>query len=484
MKKLISIVCSFLSLVVQAQVFDLVVNKNMPDAYGTISSAIGRIPAGSTDRYLVFIANGIYNEQIVLPSYNTNVSFIGESAEGVIITNGFYNGDGVHGTSDSYTFGATANDFYAENLTIVNSAGNVGQAVAIKTDGDRQVFKNCRFIGFQDTYYAHSKMQYNLNCTVEGATDFIFGDATCVFDNCSINCVKGGQYITAPADSKFTTIRSDGSTQIHGLLFLGCNITANTGVSDNSYYLGRPWQPKASTVYIQCKLGNHIKNTGWATWDGDNHLSSFFAEYKSTNQEGNLVDISQRADWSYQLADTIVEAYYNLGYFLKKDTTDWDPIPLTIAPDAPTGLTGEGYSFSWNTVPGAKGYVISRNDTVIGFSESDTYSDETVNGAITNSYSVKSVGTNGNLSPGSDVLNVAPTNVKNISDKNIMLRMHGRTLTLSDPAELKLYTLSGRLVLNVHVEQNIELSGLIRGIYIASAFDSHNNIYTKKIILR
>src|SRR5690348_7242586 len=59
------------------------------------------------------------------------------------------------GTSGSYSTLIEAADFVAENVTFENSAGDVGQAVALRTTGDRVAFRNCRFLGWQDTLYTH-----------------------------------------------------------------------------------------------------------------------------------------------------------------------------------------------------------------------------------------------------------------------------------------------------------------------------------------
>ena len=102
---------------------------------------------------------------------------------------------GTSGSASCYLYGT---DFTAENLTFENSAGPVGQAVALWVAGDRMRFKNCRFLGFQDTLYTYgygSRQLYE-DCYIEGTTDFIFGASTAVFDRCEIHS-KRDSYITA-----------------------------------------------------------------------------------------------------------------------------------------------------------------------------------------------------------------------------------------------------------------------------------------------
>ena len=64
---------------------------------------------------------------------------------------------GEKGTSGSSSCYIYAPDFYAENITFENSSGPVGQAVACFVSADRAFFKNCRFLGFQDTLYTYGK---------------------------------------------------------------------------------------------------------------------------------------------------------------------------------------------------------------------------------------------------------------------------------------------------------------------------------------
>ena len=73
-----------------------------------------------------------------------------------------------------------ADDVTLENITFQNSAGPVGQALAIRVDGDRIVFRRCRFLGWQDTILLNRGRQYFEDCYIEGHVDFIFGAATAV----------------------------------------------------------------------------------------------------------------------------------------------------------------------------------------------------------------------------------------------------------------------------------------------------------------
>ncbi|MDT0677593.1 pectinesterase family protein [Autumnicola musiva] len=390
---------------VHAQVYDMVVAKDGSGEFTTIQAALEKLPCNNEGRSLIFIKDGLYKEKIWLSPDMKNVSLIGESPDGVIISWNDYSGKtAAMSTADSYTFLAEGDGFYAENLTIENTAGEIAQAVAIRTTGDRQIFKNCKFLGFQDTYYAHKKRQYNFQCYIEGATDFIFGDATAVFENCEIHALEGGQYITAPNDTKLISTTPSGKNFYHGLLFLDCLLAADAKVAKNSYYLMRPWGAPASAVFVNSRMGDHINDKGWSAWDGNkNHLSGTFAEYKSKDLSGALLDVSRRADWSRQLTREEMEHLYNLDYFLRKDGEAWNPEVLTISLPAPVNLKKSSFpnTLEWKAVPKARGYVILRDNKVVGFSATNIYQEKTIDVTKIDQYSIKTVSENGNISTSS-----------------------------------------------------------------------------------
>jgi pectinesterase len=245
----------------------------------------------------LYIKNGIYNEKIELPSNNTDVTFIGESVDKTIITFNDYSGRGRTNTFTSYTARISGNRFVAGNITFVNAAGPVGQALALYVDADKAVFKNCRFIGNQDTIYAagENSRQYFLDCYIEGTTDFIFGPSTALFQNCTIKA-KSDSYITAANTPQGKKI---------GFVFLNCTITADSAVK--KVYLGRPWRAYSNTVFIRCELPGQIAPEGWSNWGNpENEKTVFYAEYQCT---GAGAKVKSRVPWSKQLTDKEANEY-------------------------------------------------------------------------------------------------------------------------------------------------------------------------------
>lgn len=159
--------------------YDFVVAKDGSGDFFTIQEAIHAVPDfRKAGRTTILVRKGVYKEKVVIPESKISISLIGE--DGAILTNDdFASKKNCFGeemsTSGSSTCYIYAPDFYAENITFENSAGRVGQAVACFVSGDRAYFKNCRFLGNQDTLYTYGKdsRQFYDHCYIEGTVDFI-----------------------------------------------------------------------------------------------------------------------------------------------------------------------------------------------------------------------------------------------------------------------------------------------------------------------
>jgi pectinesterase len=281
--------------------FDFVVAKDGSADFTTIQEALNAVPDFRKNVTSIFIKTGIYKEKLILAGSKTNVRIVGEEVTKTIITYDDYaskkNKFGEEmGTTGSTTFFVFGEGFTAEKITFENSSGPVGQAVAVRIDGDMVTFNDCRFLGFQDTLYPHGEKsrQYYKNCYVEGTVDFIFGWSTALFEDCTIFCKKGGGYVTAASTLPETK---------HGFVFLNCRITGDAEPS--TYYLGRPWRPHAKTVFINCYLDRQIRPEGWHNWNKpEAEMTSFYGEFGS-----NGPGVGSRVPWSHQIKLEEVSEY-------------------------------------------------------------------------------------------------------------------------------------------------------------------------------
>lgn len=280
--------------------------------YCTLSEAIENIRVFMDYKVTVQIGKGVYKEKIIIPEQIENVEFIGENAENTIITFNNHAMMDNMGTFRTFTCKVGGNNITFRNLTIENNALPVAQAVALHTEGTHLAFINCRFLGNQDTIYAGGRAARLLffNCYIEGTTDFIFGPATALFQECVIHC-KRDSYITAASTPINVAV---------GFVFNRCKITADSSVS--KVYLGRPWRPYAFTLFMNCEMGNFINPIGWDNWrNSENEKTARYAEY---DNRGIGAITEKRVKWAKQLSKEDVTQYKDLQYLFGGDT-DWLP---------------------------------------------------------------------------------------------------------------------------------------------------------------
>lgn len=287
------------------------VAKDGSGDFKTVQEAVDAIENRLQTRTKIFIKKGIYREKITIPETKGAVSIEGENAvETVIVNNDFASKknaeDKEMGTTGSTTIFIFSDNFSAKNITFQNDAGKVGQAVAVLITGDKAIFENCRFLGFQDTLYLKGEQdaptpkreirQYFKNCYIEGTTDFIFGAATAVFEDCTIFAKECATYLTAastPENVKF------------GFVFINCKIKGEA--NPESVYLGRPWRIFAKTVFINCEIDNIIKPEGWHNWKKpEAEKTTFYAEF---NSKGKGANPDKRVNWSHQLSEKEAKEY-------------------------------------------------------------------------------------------------------------------------------------------------------------------------------
>jgi pectinesterase len=289
----------------------LIVSKDGSGDFSTISDALDSIN-NRNRRETIFVRNGIYKEKVHISS--PFVSLIGEDPDKTILTYDDYakkpdNLGAEMGTFNSYSILITGEGFEAESITFQNSSGPgriKGQAIAAYVDADKVRFRNCKFLGYQDTLFTGplpptpiikdgfkgpdinkerlvGRHLYE-NCYIEGDIDFIFGSAAAVFKGCTIMSLGSG-YITAASTPHEENI---------GYVFLDCTLSCNCAA--NTVYLGRPWRDYAKTVFINCYMEEHIKEEGWHNWSKpEAEKTAFYAEYNSRGPGGKTY---KRVNWT------------------------------------------------------------------------------------------------------------------------------------------------------------------------------------------
>jgi len=302
-----------LSAIAQTTSNTIVVDRNGTGHFRTIQQAIDSVrafnPAGTVT---IFIKKGFYKEKLIIPTHVCNLHIVGEDRDRTIINYDDHANINKMGTFKTFTLKISGNDILMENLTVENSAAQLGQAVALHVEGDRITFRNCRFLGNQDTIYAGRENSRQLfdNCYIEGTTDFIFGPATAWFEGCSIHC-KRNSYITAANTPQ---------TIDYGFIFNNCTVTLADSV--NAVYLGRPWRAYSMTVFMNCTLPKGIHPNGWDNWRNPENEKT--VRYSEFNNSGEGATTNERVKWIKLLSRKDASKITMEEVFRRNDI--WNPI--------------------------------------------------------------------------------------------------------------------------------------------------------------
>ncbi|KAG6516096.1 hypothetical protein ZIOFF_026544 [Zingiber officinale] len=155
--------------------------------------------------FAIYVNEGAYRENVIVPENKKNLILIGAGVDRTVITSNRNVEDGWE-TYDTATFAVHKDRFIAQDMTFENTAGPAKQqVVAMRNNADLSIFYRCKFLGYQDTLYAHSNNQFYRDCEVHGTIDFIFGDATAVFQNCHI-------YARLPLQGQVNVVTVQGRT--------------------------------------------------------------------------------------------------------------------------------------------------------------------------------------------------------------------------------------------------------------------------------
>ncbi len=294
----------------------IVVARDGSGEFRNIAEAVEVCRAFMTYHKVIYVKKGTYKEKLVIPQWLTNVEIVGEDADKTIITYDDHanirlaeTGKGM-GTFRTYTVCVRGSRITFKNITIENNAPQLGQAVALHTEGDRLVFINCRILGNQDTIYTGNAgtRLYFRGCYISGTTDFIFGPSTAWFEYCTIHS-KRNSYITAASTPQDIA---------YGYVFNNCRLTAEPDVV--KMYLGRPWRDYGYTLFMNCDLGAHIRPEGWHPWQKQRMETARYYEY---NNRGEGAKTDKRAPWSRQLTKKEAKEITIENVFRISDT--WNP---------------------------------------------------------------------------------------------------------------------------------------------------------------
>ncbi len=302
--------------------------------YYSIQQAINAIPASG--HAVISVAPGTYREVLTINKPDIELRSANPDASKTVIVNDRSAGANG-GTLHSATVNVTAGNFFAENITIENDFNRThpqryegSQALALLVTGDRAIFHNVRILGNQDTLYLGSRnchpdgqnckvaRQFFSDCYIAGNVDFIFGDGKAAFDHCTI-------YSTLHSESFITAQAKHYPSEDSGFVFDHCKLTAAPGLA-GKVYLGRPWRPYATVIYLHTEMGDQINPAGWREWHpGQTHAldTAYFAEYDSS---GPGAHPGEREPHAHQLHAQQAKKYAPAVWLRGSD--NWNPFVL------------------------------------------------------------------------------------------------------------------------------------------------------------
>lgn len=176
---------------------DIVVAGDGSGDFKTVQAAVASIPKSNRERIVVFIKDGVYHEKV-----RVDASFVtvrGESRKGTRIEFPQLNDDFTRSPDalGRAVINVNGDDFVLENLTVENTAGQVGpHAFTVFGRGDRTVIVNCDVLSHgADTvslWLGERGRYYHANCNFRGSVDFVCPRGWCYVTNCNFYEMKPG----------------------------------------------------------------------------------------------------------------------------------------------------------------------------------------------------------------------------------------------------------------------------------------------------
>lgn len=430
---------------ISPKLFDFIVDPKASPIYGkvgnTIASAIEAAPNSSGVRFHVFIKNGTYTETVTIPSTKMNISFIGQSIDSVIIRD-----------VSCPVLTISGSLLYFENMTVQNTVNPdyTLYSIAVYAEGSKNIFKNVRLLGNQDTQRTGGDRHYYLHCDIRGTIDFIYGSGDIFYDSCSIYLRPRNLMMKTATTWDTASVISAGShdnTNKWGFVFNRCTIDGDSSNS-NRYSLGRPWQNSPRAVYVNTTMRIKPFSYGWTSMGST--FPGLYAEFGSVDAQGKAIDLSKRHARYIFGKDTLTAPFnpvldeatastYTLANVVG-GTDSWKPNLTAIAPPAPT-IHADINKISWTATPYTMCYIIFKNGRIVDYTLTPEFS-----WSVAGDYTVKAVGEFGNQSQLSNNVSTSTAVVSPKAMEKIDVQYINGTIQirgLQKTGQLDIYNLAG-----------------------------------------
>lgn len=310
----------------------------------------------------------------------SNVSFIGQSRDGAVITNiepntneyvfaGQYGNANIYegiGQSDVIQIDGVVSGLYWQDLTVsTGMADAYGRDIAIQDKGTKNIYKNVCLHGYQDTWTSNKDngLYYFEGGVVRGRTDYLCGKGDIYFNGVELRQLKGG-YAAVP--SKPANI---------GWVFKDCVINGDESDVNGNYTLGRPWGSGTPVaVFIDTKMNVAPSAIGW------NEMSdgwpARFAEYNSVDANGDAISLSGRkTTFASTHSNNPVLTAEEAAVYSDMDAMygDWNPTQYTAQAEV-SNVVLNGNTLTWEGSSDA--YLIEKDGEFVALTSETSYTVE------------------------------------------------------------------------------------------------------------
>ena len=416
---------------VMKQSYDFIV----PDD-GTIAEAFAAAMKreDTSLRFRIFVKNGTYvlprgvnktyrhtngksgDEEVVkfegsLPDpityvYGGNISLIGESREGTVITNDIpedavyanppYGYTSIYdGIGQGDVLQISGSGYYFQDITIKSGIPDaLGRNLAVHDKASKTIYKNTCLWGYQDTWTSNGSGPYYFEGgQVRGRTDYMCGKGDAYFNGVELLQLKGG-YAAVPSQPAGA-----------GWVYKDCVINGGEDDVDGNYTLGRPWGSGTPiALFIDTKMNVKPSAIGWSEMSGG--WPKQFAEYNSVDAAGAAISLTDRKT-------TFADSHANNPVLTAEEAAkasdmktmfgSWDPTLSTAQAAAPTHVelsaidTENGqpqqYQLTWDDNDYVMGWAVVKDGQVVAFTTAPSY--VTTDGTAT--YAVRAANEMGGL---------------------------------------------------------------------------------------
>lgn len=462
------------------------------------AKAAATAASASGNRFYIFFPNGQYDlgnttgdatqkTIIGIP----NVSYIGQSADGVVLFNEPLAANEGIATTPTINFTSSSTNVYMQDMTVLNKmdyrkGSFTGRAVAIHDQGNKSIYKNVKILSNQDTFYTGGNRIYLENSEIHGTVDFIFGGGDVFFNECTIYLEnRSGNVLTAASTSPTTN---------WGYVFNSCTIDG-FDINNGGYSLGRPWQGSPKVAYLNTTMKKLSKADGWSEWGA---LPAVYAEYNTVTSTGSLVDLSNRkTNYSNGSGGSVVlnpiltptqAATYTVDNVLA-GADAWQPKLYTDQITAPV-ITKNSTALTWADNNYVLGWAIIKDGVFVDFITTNSYT--IPNGTTSGKYTVRAANAMGGLGLASNEIDLATLAVH--ENKMIDVKVYPNPVVNNkffvtipatvENATMELYGLDGKQILKkavTNTTEEVTISGMASGVYLLK-INSDNGSQIVKIV--